>query len=386
VQPKVKVHDPQAIEQTLNELRQASLTSAGPALPPVRATAANLIAYAATPADADEMAALAASLAEQHPSRAIIVGPDPRQPPGEWDIQVSAHCRPAVPALVVCFEAVQILASAEAVERIPAVALSLLLRDLPVYLWWPGDPAIGTPLFERLMANADRLVVDSATAADPEALLRGLVALGHAEHCQCAVRDLNWDRLTPWRELTAQFFDPPDCRPCLERLEEVRLEFCGAGGEPLPAQGYLLVAWLATRLGWTPAPVPCHEVPAGMRVHMLRGRQPVSVELVPDAMPAPCDARPGELRRLVLHSGHPQGRATFSVSRSEDGGYARVTTRLPRRPDRERTVSFPSPGMAALLGEELRRSGYDTVYQEALRLAAFLAAQRACPSRDLPRL
>lgn len=374
---KVRVSSPQAVERTLTELRRAALSSAGPARPVVRAMAVNLIAHAHTPAQAEEMAAQAASLAERHPSRTIILGGQPQVPSGEWDIHLWARCQPAVPALVVCFEAIQIVAGVEAMQRLPAVALSLLLRDLPVYLWWPGDLPVSSPLFERLLANSDRLVIDSAAAGDSEALLRQAASLGPTQQGEGALSDLNWGRLTPWRELTAEFFDPPDCRPCLERLERVRLEFAGAPGPSLPAQAYLLVAWLATRLGWAAAPVAWRTLPAGGEIDLLRGRQPVTAEVAWGSAPAEGSLLPAELRRLVLHAGHEEGRATLSAARSPDGTYASLTTSLPNRPAHQRTVPFPSLAPADLLGDELGRSGYDAVYQQALRMAALLAARGA---------
>lgn len=375
MQEKVRLRDPQGIEEALNELRRTSLTTAAAGMPPVRATTLNLVAYAGTPATADEMGRLAAALAEQHPSRTILLGTRPGDDAGDWDIWVWARCHPALPGYVVCFEAVQIMAGRQALERLPAVVLSLLRRELPVVLWWPDDVPMGSPLFERLMANADRLVVDSAGAASPLGLLRRLAALGHAGHRECAASDLNWGRLTPWRELTAEFFDPPDCRVCLERLDQVQLEFAGPAGGPGSAQGYLFTAWLATRLGWAPAPTVWSETPGGEKINLLHGQRPVMVELV--ALQAVNGAQ--GLYRLTLRGGHPDGRAAFTIRRSAGGGEAEVSTALPNRELRQRVVPFAAPSLTELLGEELKRTGYDPVFEDALRLAAYFSAQRLAP-------
>ena len=373
MQNQVHVEQPQEIYQALRELRQTALASAGPGMPPVRATVLNLLAYAADRMQAAEMAAQAAALAEQHPSRTIVISVDPMGLAGDWDIHVAAHCHPAVPGHLVCFEAVQLVAHGQAVPQLPAVALSLLLRDLPVVLWWPGDVPFDSPLFEQLMANSDRVLVDTASASDPEGMLQRLADLSHAERCMCAISDYAWYRLLPWRELTAQFFDAPDCRVCLQRLQEVRLEVSMLPGQRGDwTQAYLLLAWLATRLGWAPDSPLWTQDGAGLRLHLLQGRWPVTADLVPmEEM----EAEPG-LRGLVLRAAHPEGPATFSIHRTPHEARAEVIAQLPNREERLRIVPFAVAGPTELLSMALRDMGRDATYEESLRFAAFLSAQR----------
>ncbi len=367
-QEKVRLGEPQAIEQALSALRQASLASAGPGALPVRATMLNLVAYAGTREAAGEMACWAAELADRHPLRALLLGSEPTRGAGDWDIAVSARCQPAVPGYTVCFEAVEIIARGEALERLPAIVNALLLPELPVVLYWPGDPPLGAPLFERLRANAERLVVDTASAGDPEGMLGRLAGLGHAEHCVCALGDLNWDRLTPWRELTAQFFDAPDCRPCLETLQRARLEYVGPGGG---AEACLLAGWLATRLGWVPEPGPQVGAATGGWLRLRRRSEPVVVELAP----LEAAARTPGLYSLVLQAHRPEGTAVLSIRALPGLAEAEVETALPGREVRRRVVPFPLPGPVQLLGQELDKFGYDTVYEDALHMAAFLCAR-----------
>ncbi len=373
MQNPVRVDEPRQIYEALGQQRQAALTSAGPAMPPVRATVLNLVGYAQDRIQAAEMAAQAAALAEQHPSRTILLSVDPIGLTGDWDIYVSAHCHPAVPGFLVCFEAVELVAHGAAVEQLPAVALSLLLRDLPVVLWWPGDAALDSILFQRLMASADRLLVDTATAPDPEDLLRRLAGLGRMERCQCTISDYTWYRLTPWRELTAQFFDAPDCRPCLERLQEVRLEVTMPPGRIDWTQGYLLAAWLATRLAWAPAEPLWSPIAGGERIDLLRGQAPVSVDLVAAVEPT---AEPG-LQTLALSAGLPEGTALFTIRRFSREARAELLVQLPGREARQRIVPFAVAGPTELLGNALRDLGRDPTYEAALHMAAYYSAHRA---------
>ena len=370
---KVLVSDPQAIEQALGELRWASLAGAGPGLPPIRAAVANLVAFAGREETTETMSHWVAALAAQHPCRAIILSVEPDRGAEDLDIWVSAQCHAAAVGGLICFEEVQITARGPAVERLPGLALSLLLRELPVILWWPGELPIGTPLFDRLLANSDRLVADSASVPDSEEVLRRLAALNQIEHGHWAISDLNWDRLTPWRELTAQSFDPEDCRPCLDRLDDIRIETVTSAGQRDRAQAYLFAAWLATRLGWKPALPVWSEAPKGEIVNLFRGQEPVRIAFIQQPGGTGVDVG---LQNLALHASLPEGQAIFSIRRSSDGLEAEITVHLPGREPRQRTVPFPILTPTDLLGQELTRTGHDRIYLEALRLAAFLSAQR----------
>jgi len=224
------------------------------------------------------------------------------------------------------------------------------------------------------MASSDRLLADSGAAADPEATLRQLAALGHAEHCRCAISDLTWDRLTPWRELIAQFFDPPDCRPCLDQLGHVTFEVAISPDRPDWSQAYLVGGWLATRLRWTPTEPVWQSANGGGRFTLEHNGRPVILDLVPAGDTRP--PHPG-LCGLVLEAHQPAGAATFAIHRSPDNTHAQLTTRLPGRELRQRVVPFPVPTPADLLGQELAAWGYDPVFGDALRMAAFLSNARS---------
>ncbi len=372
MQNPVRVEAPHEIYGALTEVRQTALASAGPGVPPVRTMVLNLVAYASDRIQAAEMAAEAAALAEQHPTRTILLIVDPLGLAGDWDINVAAHCHPDIPGYLVCFEAVELVAHGPAVAQLPAVALSLLVSDLPVVLWWPGDVALGTPLFERLMSNCDRLLVDTASATDPEELLRQLAALGGTQRCQCAISDFGWYRLTPWRDLTARFFDAPECRICLETMEWVRLEVAQAAGRADWTPGYLLAAWLATRLGWAPAEPLWSAGAEGEQVNLLHGRRPVTIEFV--AVPGPAAA--ASLQSVMMRARHPDGEAAFSIRRTPHAARVELAIRLPGSPARVRVVPFAAAAPTELLSAALADASRDLAYEDALRMAALFSARR----------
>jgi glucose-6-phosphate dehydrogenase assembly protein OpcA len=64
------------------------------------------------------------------------------------------------------------------------------------------------------------------------------------------VADLAWVRLAPWQELCARIFDEPRLRPLADHVTGLSIVQDRRGGSALGPQGTLLLAWLATRLGW----------------------------------------------------------------------------------------------------------------------------------------
>src|SRR5262249_45125879 len=133
---------------------------------------------------------------------------------------------------------------------------------------------------------------------------------------------INWERLTLWRELTAQFFDGPTLRPYLDRIRRVTIEFV-QNGPANRAQALLVAGWLASRLGWQPTS-PVYETlradtdgPPVVRLSLTCSGEPVTILLRPSSQTADV---PGEISsvRLEVPSGDldPKARpeATFEVS------------------------------------------------------------------------
>src|SRR6266496_845676 len=79
---------------------------------------------------------------------------------------------------------------------------------------------------------------------------------------ECALSDLNWGRITPWRQLISQFFDVPEYRSYLAGVASIEIEHSVAplatqmrtelgDVSPNPARALLLAGWLKERLGWS---------------------------------------------------------------------------------------------------------------------------------------
>src|SRR5262249_8449812 len=118
----------------------------------------------------------------------------------------------------------------------------------PLVLWWTGDPRGHETLIRDLANECSRLILDLPDPqADVEALRLGL------DPAICPFsRDVAWFGLARWRELVAQFFDPPCPSEALGRIDSIHIEAVAHEAGRTPRVAIWLAAWLAGQLGWEP--------------------------------------------------------------------------------------------------------------------------------------
>jgi len=94
------------------------------------------------------------------------------------------------------------------------------------------------------------LIVDShASREDPLNRFR-LLQLLIDPPAGIAIRDLNWSRLTPWRDLISQFFDTAASQNYWREISEIVITRNLSATGSIPTRTLLLTGWLASRLGW----------------------------------------------------------------------------------------------------------------------------------------
>jgi glucose-6-phosphate dehydrogenase assembly protein OpcA len=343
----------------------------------VRACTLNLMVLVPGGEQLARVSDVIARLSTGHPSRAIVMVAEPDVLEPGLEAWISAHCqvRPAGSSQVCC-EQITIAARGQATHDLHGMAVPLLEPDLPVFLWWLGDPPLDDHLFDVLAGVSDRLIVDSAGFRAPEATLARLAGrfATPARPGRAALSDLNWARLTPWRQLIAQFFDSPNLQPFLEMLTDVDVSFDpGSGDRPNPAQALLLTVWLASRLDWKSpgAPFVFKEAPAdrsqGEDYHQtLYGRQPVRVRL---HLGASGSATAGSLTEVTLAANAAGQSARFVVSLGEHRDYAVTTVEVEGMKPVSRVVHMDDPEEARLVGADLDILGHNPVYEAALLAA-----------------
>jgi glucose-6-phosphate dehydrogenase assembly protein OpcA len=170
-----------------------------------------------------------AGLGERHPSRGIILSPDPAAADG-IDAKVAVLAFPLrAKRSHVASEVIELRLRGRRAQAPASIVVPLLAIDLPVFLRWRGRPPFGATELEQLLDVCDRFIVDSREWPDVPAAYRQLPV----DRAACS--DIAWRRTEPWREKLAGLW------PEIRDLRELTV----AGPA---AEATLLAGWLGSRL------------------------------------------------------------------------------------------------------------------------------------------
>ena len=364
--------DVPAIEHELKELweQMTDVSSAEEDQQAVmRACVANLVVYGSAGERAGELSPIIAEVTNEHPSRVIVLLPEPDSSQPSLDAMVTAQCHPSDGGRKqICCEQIVIQAAGEEVRHLPNLVRPLLIPDLPVFLWWRGLPDFQNELFTEFIQGSDRVILDSTGLADPEEGLRTLAALMDETAQTTAFSDLSWCRLTPWRVLVAGFFDVPKWRPYLARLDRVQIESAGGHSAKgsIPVHGLMLVAWLASRLNWKATTKPQWIDERNCRWELAAEDRTVTVHV--EVTSSEGSARPGLNSLQLCVEGEPSTRWVVSIA--ADGKHLEGHVRLEGTNEGARIIRLDDDDEAQLAGRELEILGHDQVYEQGLKWLA----------------
>ncbi len=219
-----------------------------------RTSVMNLVVIAQQAEDGQHGAAIIGQLTGRHPSRTLILSSADPDGPGWLDARITAQCMlPRADAPEICAETIYITAGGDTGRHLDAIVEPLLIHDLPVTVWWPGEARLESQQARDVLGSADRLVIDGASwHGDGLARLRELARVAAAN--RIAVFDFALARQSRWREAIASTFDMPDFLPYLRSLRRVAVTYSTHDESGQPGHANLIkplyhVAWLASRLG-----------------------------------------------------------------------------------------------------------------------------------------
>jgi glucose-6-phosphate dehydrogenase assembly protein OpcA len=214
------------VQERLEELRAKQAGGE----PELRTSVMTHIAWA-PPAWAAAARKTLAGLEERHPSRTILLFPEPNRA-DRVQVNVSMRCY-AMPGVSreVCSEVIELRLGGKRAQAPASIVHPLLISDLPTFCRWRGLPPWGKSELDQLVQVCDRLVVDSSEWRGLPGAYKELAKLFD----RIAVSDIAWGRAVGWRARLAGEW------PGIKKLGA--LSVTGPKADAL-----LLAGWLRSRL------------------------------------------------------------------------------------------------------------------------------------------
>ena len=332
----------------------------GPSAGVVRSSAMTLIALVDQEQDSARLSETLAGLMRSHPNRAIVVHVNSGDSE-DLNAEVRAQCwLPSGQQKQLCSEQIEINASKKSFEDLPSVLLPLLVPDLPVVLWCRSERSTQLPAFNELIALAPRVIFDVASFEDPLSALKRIEGISKSGY---AVTDLNWTRLTRWRDMIAQVFENVACRKDLPRFRTITIDYFANPVSPVPVAAIFMAGWLVKCLGWTGLGRSRRE--GGKRILEFDDGARLIYQIV-----GPGGAG-SHLAGLSIEASDDPA-IEIKLTRSQDR-YLDVVVNAAGNPPVENRGSFPPSDDVSVLGEELSIARRDEMFIYSLPSAIRIA-------------
>jgi glucose-6-phosphate dehydrogenase assembly protein OpcA len=337
----------------------------------IRACVLNLIVYTTPQENQLEIDRILNEVTGHSPCRAIILVADRESKQAKLNADVAVWCEEgSAGARHVCGERIMIEAGGANLDAVSSAITPLLVSDIPIFLWWKDIPHYEDKLFNRLVSMADRVVIDSLTFDHPHEDLLRLAEIIREHPKFMLVSDVNWGRMTAWRTLIANFWDVPDYRPYLDKIDHVIVEYDSPKAEPteIAAQALLIFGWLASRLGWKLQSNGQTANGAGAFSYISSDGRAMQVEMRATKI-AKSD---GRLVSLTLIS--EGGAAEFSVNYNADHNTLETSAKIGEARSVGRVLTYEAKSEGERLSRELSILARDSVYEAAINSAAQMVA------------
>ena len=366
----------------------------------VRTSILNLVICTPDIETAKRVSRILRELSSTHLARVTILILNNRQDaPSAIEAWVTLRCFSTTSDLMRhCFEQTTILASGTAVRSVANIIQPLLKPDLPIYLWWLGDPPEqDDPTFNSLVDISSRTIVDSTSFFKPEQDICTLSTLFQTAP-QIALSDLNWGRITPWRQLIIQFFDVQEYRSYLDGVTSIEIEHSVAplatqirtelgDVSPNPARALLLAGWLKERLGlslavdtknnysdtasgtyyWSMVRLINARATRALTPTRVKTKAPGNIVSISIRPRVHAEMRPGSICLVRLICNRENKQATFNINLDDEMKLFLTSVELSYEAASRRSVSLATvQNESGLLHDELEILGHDYLFEQTL--------------------
>ncbi|HET6648052.1 MAG TPA: glucose-6-phosphate dehydrogenase assembly protein OpcA [Pyrinomonadaceae bacterium] len=336
----------------------------------IRACALNLIVYTTPRDDRQSLEDLLSQVNEQHPGRTLILVADRETKEPRLEAYLSTRCRLlGATGKQICGEQITIEASGPIVQTAATAVAPLLVPDVPVYLWWKDIPHYEDKLFDRLAQMADRIVINSAAFDHPYDDLLRLSQMISDSSRPVRVSDLNWGELTSWRTLLASFWDVPDYRPLLDKIDRVEIKYRPPADSPkkIATKALLLASWFSSRLGWKVVGDRVRPIEGAIECDFSSGDHDITFSLIADMT---TELNDGKISLVALSA--TKEAAEFSVALRAGATKLETEARFDAAHSVGRVLSYQMRSEAERLSRELAFLTHDAIYEESVAQAAQL--------------
>ena len=226
----------------------------------------NLVVYSERPGALLENSSIVRQLTREHACRAILVEINRLETLPTLRAWITAHCHLAHGQKSVCCEQIAFYLTGKMPGRFRNTVFAHLNSDLPLVFWWQGE--LSDILTERLVNVMDRLIIDSASWADPAASFRRIEEAAQSNP-DLVLQDHEWTRTWQFRLGVASIFDDPAAQQALPEIDAVEITH-----HPRHRNSALqILAWLAVQAKWSDAPAAAGDIgfvsPAGRAIRVL---------------------------------------------------------------------------------------------------------------------
>ena len=267
-------------------------------------------------------------LMREHPSRGIVLSVSPEEKE-DLEARVLAQCwKPFGKAQQICCEQIELKTRPESWATVSPVLIGLTAADLPVILWCRHRAALDPAGkhqrqgLQEVMDLATKVIFDTRNVDARDAF----DLLGEWKQQGRIIADLEWTRLTPWREPLGHLFDNASRENKFSSFDSFEITHT----DEVPSVEVLYVA------GWLSAPF----------------KRPVTFKRTKGYGPG--------LHSVVMHSGNE----TITFERT---GLECMT--LSSTNGRSRRYGYSEAGITSLMTEELSLLGTDAVFDSAFARA-----------------
>jgi glucose-6-phosphate dehydrogenase assembly protein OpcA len=332
-----------------------------------RAAVLNLISYAPNDETARRFQLVTERLSQIHPCRVVLFKYTSTKSSGPAAPEIYATC-PAdgSEGETPCIERIEIPITRPMYRQIASLSQPLVIPELPAFLWWPDTPSVSDPAFMDLARSCDITVIDSLRFETTRELAH-VTDLDSRLRSHAAIADLNWQRLKPWRELTAQFFDIRTVNWALSCIREVEIDAGEIESKALPTQAIMLASWLAHCLSWAP-----HEARRTRKdgwVIELYDQYGEQVRIIIRTRPSAEEWSGHVLAMSMTARTEERDPSMLSLSRSRGSSLIRMNAREGTKSALHHAVYYPLLPDEALLVPVLESTERDHVFEASLERA-----------------